>query len=68
MVAKKTTTSKPSSRKTASVDVEMVVDRDTKNTRRYAAVEENDVLDTLYVKKGAFAQMPDSITLTITAG
>lgn len=55
-------------KKSSGVKVTMVVDRDTKNTRRYAAESDDAPIDTLYVKKGAFKTMPDTITVTVAAG
>jgi hypothetical protein len=53
---------------TKTVTVEMTVDKDTKNTRKYEADVEGAPVTTLYVQKGAFTNMPDTITVTITAG
>lgn len=50
-----------------TVTVPMTVDRDTKNTRRYAADSDDAAVSTLYVNKDAFAQMPDTITVTVAA-
>lgn len=64
---KKSTAKK--SKKAAPVDVEFVVDRDTKGTRRYAEVEVEGrevVIGSLYVKNYVWDQMPDSLSLTIT--
>lgn len=54
-----------SAKSTKSHVVELTVDKDTKNTRKYQADEENDVLPMLYVQKTAWQKMPDHITVTI---
>ena len=59
--SKKTSTAK-------TTRVEMVVDRDTKNTRRYEATTDDAPVSTLYVNKSAEVAKNDSIVLTITAG
>lgn len=59
--AKKKTTAKK------GIEVNMTVDRDTKNTRRFQADEEDAPIDTLYVKKSGFkGTMPDTITVTVS--
>lgn len=46
--------------------IEMVLERETKNTFRFSAPDA--VIETLYVRKDAFGdQKPDSITITLEA-
>jgi hypothetical protein len=47
-----------------SVTVEMTVDRDTKNTRRYQADNEDAPISTLYISKSA--STPDEIVVTVS--
>lgn len=70
MAATKKTAKKTASKSVSNVTVEFVVDRDTKNTRRYAEVVEGDatpVIGTLYVRSSAFKTMPDALTVIISA-
>lgn len=49
------------------IEVEMALDRETKNTFRFAAeAEDGDVIDTVYVQKSAFdGDAPQKVTVTL---
>jgi hypothetical protein len=53
---------------TQIVGLPMTLDRETKNTVRYAAADEDLPVTTVYINKSAFAgAYPETIQLTITA-
>ena len=50
------------------ITVTMQLDRETKNTYRFAAVEEDGPIDTLYIKKAAFnGDKPAAVTVSVEA-
>lgn len=60
-------TAKRAASKSKSVlTVPMTLDRETKNTRRYASDDEDAAITTLYIAKGA--STPDEIVVTVSAG
>lgn len=68
------TAAKEAAKPVTDLIVEFEFDRDTKNTRRYAEVENGNgngvVIGTLYLRKEAVATLgdPESLTVTIAAG
>lgn len=67
--AAKKTTSKTKSAAAKGITLTFEVEKDTKNTRRFAEVTEGDatpVVGTLYIQKSAFkGDLPDTVTVTI---
>lgn len=53
-------------KKSKTITVEMTVDKDTKNTRKYLADDDNAAISTLYINKSA--STPDTIVVTVAAG
>lgn len=53
----------------ASIQVELVKDRETKNTVRYAEEGEDTILGIVYIPKTTLAEIgtPDRISITIEA-
>lgn len=51
-----------------TVEVEMVLERVTKNTYRFAAADDESVIDTLYVHKSAFngTTVDEDTTIKVT--
>lgn len=67
-MAKATTPVEPTVETTPAeaVVIEMTLDKETPNTFRFAANDEDAPVPTVYVKRSAFDGKPESITLTIS--
>ena len=49
-----------------NIQVKMRLEKQTKNTYRYAEVDENTAVRTLYVQKSAMPVVPQEIVVTIS--
>ena len=52
--------------KPSSIIVTMTLEKETKNTYRYTATDEDVAIETLYVQKTAFASAPEAVTVTLS--
>ena len=52
--------------KTKPLTLDFIVERETKRTMRFQEASEHPVIGTLYVQKGALAELGNPETLTVT--